>query len=94
MYSLCNSYVDGNLESIITSLLVLCDDSHPDVGSTPYLSLQSSLLCSGFQTPVHFSYETESELRNIEMNTGLNLHRTWSKRLPDDFLLVLSLYFR
>ena len=32
--------------------------------------------------------QIEDEIRQIELSSGINLHRAWKRKLPEDFLVV------
>ena len=77
----------GNMEKAVSSLLIMSGDESPELvrrwakSISPICSLQRQFV-------FHPSEATERELRELERDYGLNFHKAWITRLPDDLLVV------
>lgn len=88
-----NENVDGSMERAISSLLIMSGDTSPDLVQRCGLhtDFTSSVKQQKNFRPSEF---TERELHRIEEDTGLDLHRAWITRLPDDLLVVRERFGR
>ena len=75
------------MEKAVSSLLIMSGDESPELvrrwakSISPICSLQRQFV-------FHPSEATERELRELERDYGLNFHKAWITRLPDDLLVV------
>ena len=67
----------GNMDKAISSLLIMSGDESPEL----VRSLQHQFV-------FHPSEATERELHELERDYGLNFHKAWITRLPDDLLVM------
>ena len=76
------------MEKAIASLLIMSGDDNPELIKTyfPNMIVTDSIKKD---TSLDISEESERELQSLERRYGLNLHRTWRTRLPQDLLIVL-----
>lgn len=77
----------GNMEKAISSLLIMSGDESPELVRRWGKSV-SVIRSLQRQFVFHPSEATERELRELESDYGLNFHKTWTTRLPDDLLVV------
>lgn len=81
------------MEKAIASLLILSGDENPDLFRT-YCCELLLVMCRVESGDFVITDEVDQELRDIEQQYGLDLHRTWHTRLPRDLLTVGSDFAR
>ena len=84
--------IDGSVDKTVSSLLIMSGDNSPELVQTYF---KTAILTHSVQRQKTFkpSETTEKEIQRIEEETGLDLHRAWISRLPND-LLVVGLRFQ
>ena len=84
--------IDGSVDKTISSLLIMSGDNSPELVQT-YVNAAVIIYSVQRQKTFKPSESTEKEIQRIEEETGLDLHRAWISRLPND-LLVVGLRFQ
>ena len=67
---------NGNMENVVTSLLLMSQ------GGDNVAYIQSAQSANDYYKSI------EEEIRQIESSAGINLHRSWKRKIPEDFLVM------
>lgn len=75
------------MERAISSLLIMSGDDNPELVKQLLLKMDLMYRVQNI-SDFHPSVATEQELRRLENEYDIDLHKSWTTRLPSDLLVV------